>query len=200
MAFHRLVVVASLPATFPTLGRVRPNMTEQAALTRVNRGQQTLTCHDGSPLSGLLGGLAKAKQVLDLTRNKNAEDLLPQRHAGNHVAASVVTVCTGSDQLQYAVIGAPEECGARAQARPSCLFHVDTTYIFPRDKTGLTMGKPEVNPTFSQIYTRDSLGTPRGGTNKYPPYHPLVPPAQISVLTLVPPNPRVLKTGTKNRY
>ena len=36
MAFHRLVVVASLPATFPTLGRVNPNMTEQAALTRVN--------------------------------------------------------------------------------------------------------------------------------------------------------------------
>ena len=42
MAIHRFVVVASLPATFPTLGRVRPNMTEQAALTRVNLGQQTL--------------------------------------------------------------------------------------------------------------------------------------------------------------
>jgi hypothetical protein len=41
MAFHRLVVVASLPATFPTLGRGHPNMTEQAALTRVNLGQQT---------------------------------------------------------------------------------------------------------------------------------------------------------------
>jgi hypothetical protein len=41
MAIHRFVVVASLPATFPTLGRVRPNMTEQAALTRVNIGQQT---------------------------------------------------------------------------------------------------------------------------------------------------------------
>ncbi len=41
MAFHRLVVVASLPATFPTLGRVNPNMTEQAALSRVNLGQQT---------------------------------------------------------------------------------------------------------------------------------------------------------------
>ena len=38
--------------------------------------------------------------------------------------------------------------------------------------------------------TRLSLGTP----------YPLVPPAQISVLTLVPPNPRVLKIGTKNRY
>jgi hypothetical protein len=41
MAFHRLVVVASLPATFPTLGRGHPNMTEQAALTRINLGQQT---------------------------------------------------------------------------------------------------------------------------------------------------------------
>ena len=41
MAFHRFVVVASLSATFPTLGRVHPNMTEQAALTRVNVGQQT---------------------------------------------------------------------------------------------------------------------------------------------------------------
>ena len=50
------------------------------------------------------------------------------------------------------------------------------------------------------LTSRENLGTPRGGTtNKYPPY-PLVPPAQISVLTLVPPNPRVLKTGTKNRY
>ena len=117
MAFHRLVVVASLPATFPTLGRVRPNMTEQAALTRVNRGQQTLTCHDGSPLSGLVGGgLAKAKRVLDLTRNKNAEDLLPQRHARSHVAAPVVTVCAGSDHLQDAVFSVPRVCGARAHS------------------------------------------------------------------------------------
>ena len=44
------------------------------------------------------------------------------------------------------------------------------------------------------------LVPPGGGTNKSPPPYPLVPPAQISVLTLVPPNPRVLKTGTKNRY
>ncbi len=37
-----LVEKASLPATFPTLvGRVNPNMTEQAALTWVNLGQQT---------------------------------------------------------------------------------------------------------------------------------------------------------------
>jgi hypothetical protein len=43
--------------------------------------------------------LAKAKQFLDLTRNSNVnvEDLLPQRHVGSHVAASVVTVCAGSD-------------------------------------------------------------------------------------------------------
>ena len=47
MAIHRFVVVASLPATFPTLGRVRPNMTEQAALTRVNLGQQTLIIFHG---------------------------------------------------------------------------------------------------------------------------------------------------------
>ena len=43
----RLVVVASLPTTFPTLGRVRPNMTEQAALTRVILGQQTLILYHG---------------------------------------------------------------------------------------------------------------------------------------------------------
>jgi hypothetical protein len=83
MAFHRFVVVASLSATYPTLGRVRPNMTEQAALTRVNLGQQTLYyIMVGSPLSGLVGGLAKAKQFLDLTRNNNNEDLLAQRHGG----------------------------------------------------------------------------------------------------------------------
>ena len=70
MAFHRLIMVASLPATFPTLGRGHPNMTEQAALTRVNLGQQTLyeVSMGGSPLSGLVGGLAKARQVLDFTR------------------------------------------------------------------------------------------------------------------------------------
>ena len=96
MAFHRFVVVASLPATFPTLGRVRPNMTEQAALTRVNIGQQTLILyHGGLSLSGLVGGLAKAKQFLDLTRNNNGENLLAQRHGGRHVAYSVVTVCAG---------------------------------------------------------------------------------------------------------
>ena len=93
MAFHRFVVVASLPETFPTLGRVRPNMTEQAALTRVNIGQQTLILYHG--LSGLVGGLAKAKQFLDLTRNNNGENLLAQRHGGRHVAYSVVTVCAG---------------------------------------------------------------------------------------------------------
>ncbi len=45
----------------------------------------------------------------------------------------------------------------------------------------------------------ENASTPRGGTKKYPPY-PLVPPAKFSALTLVPPNPRVLKTGSKNRY
>ena len=48
-------------------------------------------------MSGLVGGLAKAKQFLDLTRNNNVEDLLTQRHVGSHVAASVVTVCAGRD-------------------------------------------------------------------------------------------------------
>ena len=73
-------------------------MTEQAALTRVNLGQQTLiVCDGGLPLSGLVGGLAKAKQFLDLTRNNYEEDLLPKRHVGSHVAASVVTVCAGMD-------------------------------------------------------------------------------------------------------
>ena len=109
MAIHRFVVVASLPATFPTLGRVRPNMTEQAALTRVNLGQQTLyevsmeVSMGGSPLSGLVGVLAKARQVLDLTRNNNAEDLLHQRRVLTWRAkiGSTSPLCV---------------CGARAQS------------------------------------------------------------------------------------
>jgi len=52
----------------------------------------------GFPLSGLVGGLAKARQVLDL---------LHQRRAGT--TASVVTVCAGGDQLQDARFGAPKE-------------------------------------------------------------------------------------------
>ena len=55
------------------------------------------------------------------------------------------------------------QCGvARARAlnrRAAFLFHVDTC-IFPRDKTGLTMGIPEVNLTFipslMQVYLRNS--------------------------------------------
>ena len=68
--------------------------------------------------------LAKAKQFLNLTRNNNDDDLLPQRHVGSHVAASVVTVCAGRDeQHQCAVIGLTsmcrnrrEVCGARASS------------------------------------------------------------------------------------
>ena len=56
-----------------------------------------------------------------------------------------------------------------------------------------------INAILLMVLTLENASTPRGGTNKYPPY-PLVPPIRISVLTLVPPNPRVLKTGTKNRY
>ena len=51
-------------------------------------------------------------------------------------------------------------CVARAlNRRAAFLFHVDLS-IFPRDKTGLTMGKPEVNPTFIpsriHVYLRNS--------------------------------------------
>ena len=65
MAFHRFVVVASLPATFPTLGRVRPNMTEQAALTRVNLGQQTLIIFPGGLSFEWAGGwVSKGEAIL----------------------------------------------------------------------------------------------------------------------------------------
>jgi hypothetical protein len=68
-------------------------MTEQAALTRVNIGQQTLLLYH--PLSGLVGGLAKAKQFLNLTRNNNGENLRDQRQGERHVACSVVVICAG---------------------------------------------------------------------------------------------------------
>ena len=46
---------------------------------------------------------------------------------------------------------ARQECVARAlNRRAASLFQVDTC-IFPRDKTGLTMGKPEVNPTNNKV-------------------------------------------------
>ena len=65
MAFHRLVVVASLPATFPTLGRGHPNMTEQAALTRVNLGQQTLIIfHGGLSFEWAGGWVSKGEAIL----------------------------------------------------------------------------------------------------------------------------------------
>ncbi len=89
IAFHRLVVVASLPATFPTLGRGHPNMTEQAALTRVNLGQQTL---DGVSVYGWLsfewagGWVSKGEASLGFDKtNKNVEDLLHSRPRGQHV-------------------------------------------------------------------------------------------------------------------
>jgi len=67
MAFHRLVVVASLPATFPTLlGRVnRASCVNPGTHRAANPYEVSM---GGSPLSGLVGGLAKARQVLDLTR------------------------------------------------------------------------------------------------------------------------------------
>ena len=46
-----------------------------------------------------MGGLAKAKQFLDLTKNNIDEDLLPQRHVVSHVAASVVSL-----QLNYSLL------------------------------------------------------------------------------------------------
>jgi hypothetical protein len=49
----------------------------------------------------------------------------------------------------------------------------------------------------------DDVASTAARENASTPY-PLVPPAKFSALTLVPPNPRVLKTGTKtgtnNRY
>jgi hypothetical protein len=61
---------------------------------------------------------------------------------GEHVAASVVTVCAGGDPLQDARFGAPKVevlsifvCVARdLNRRAASSFHVDTS-IFPRDKT-----------------------------------------------------------------
>ena len=89
-----------------------------------------------------MGGLAKARQVLDL---------LNQRRAGT--TASVVTVCAGGDQLQDARFGAPKEVLSFfvRVARAAFSFHVDTC-IFPRDKTGQTMGKPKVNFSQSTAY------------------------------------------------
>ena len=96
-----------------------------------------------SPLSGLAGGLAKAKRALDLRRNNNAEDLLPPRHAGNHVGHGLRWQRSAS----ISCVGAPRVCGARAQSAPGLIVPMDTC-IFTRDKTGLTMGKAEVNTTF----------------------------------------------------
>ena len=42
-------------------------------------------------------------------------------------------------------------CARALKRRAAFLFHVDTC-IFPRDKTGLTMGKPGVNLTFFHYY------------------------------------------------
>ena len=77
---------------------------------------------------------------------------------GVHVAASVVAVCADGDQRQNTRFGVPNVevlslfvCVARAQSArglAACFsFHEDTC-IFPRDETGLIIGKPEVNPTF----------------------------------------------------
>ena len=131
MAFHRLiVVVASLPATFPTL----PNMKEQAALTRVNLGQQTLMkCHGWLSC----GWVGKGEASLGFDKKGFASP-------ATRSITSAVTVCAGSDQLQDAMVGAPRvvvlsllfECMPRAlNRRAAFLFHVDTC-IFPRDETG----------------------------------------------------------------
>ncbi len=62
--------------------------------------------------------------------NKNVEDLLHRRPRGQYRAKH------------------ESFCVARALSRRAAFsFHVDTS-IFSRDKTVLTMGEPEVNPTF----------------------------------------------------
>jgi hypothetical protein len=134
MAFHRLIVVASLPANFPTL----PNMTEQAALTRVNLGQQTLMkCHGWLSFEWAGGWVGKGETILGFDKKGFASP-------ATRSITSVVTVCAGSDQLQDAMVGAPRvvvlsfffECMAHAlNRRAAFLFHVETC-IFPRDKTG----------------------------------------------------------------
>ncbi len=64
MAFHRFVVVAFLARSL-RLGRVRPNMTEQAALTRVNIGQQTLILyHGGLSFEWDSGRVGKGEAIL----------------------------------------------------------------------------------------------------------------------------------------
>ena len=62
---------------------------------------------------------------------------------------------------------------------------------------------PEVTGILGKGCTMTRHGktlVPPGGVLTSTPPYPLVPPEEMSVLTLVPPNPRVLKTGTKNRY
>ena len=96
--------------------------------------------------------------------------LLSDTGERSHVASSVVMVCAGRSSNQCAVTGLTSMCRKRrarsvwcahAQSarsvrartlnrRAAVLFHVDTC-IFPRDKTGLTMGKPEVNLTFIRL-------------------------------------------------
>ena len=82
--------------------------------------------------------------------NNNAEDVL---HLSSVAPWSV---------RQDTMICAPSKGVWRARAlsrRAAFSFHVDTC-IFPRDKTVLTMGKPEVNPTFIpsliHVYLRNS--------------------------------------------
>ena len=48
------------------------------------------------------------------------------------------------------------KCARALNRRAAFSFHVDTC-IFPRDKTGLTMGKPEVNLTFIPSLIHDYL-------------------------------------------
>ena len=111
-------------------------------------------------------GLAKVKQFLDLTRNNNGEDLLAQRHGGTPRGIfrdhglrwqKLTSMCRTRVSINVSEY-ARQKCVARARPvgaqcaralnrRAAFLFHVDTC-IFPRDKTGLTMGKPEVNLTF----------------------------------------------------
>ena len=80
-------------------------------------------------------------------------------------------------------------CVARALSRRAAFsFHVDTS-IFSRDKTVLTMGKPEVNPTFHWKTlvppggTNSSVGGTNSNTNgikrKYPPHLSLIPTSLI---------------------
>ena len=83
-------------------------------------------------------GKGEASLGFDET-NKNVEDSLHSRSRGAQNTGVLYLFCV-----------------ARALSRRAAFsFHVDTS-IFSRDKTVLTMGKPEFNPTFFAFHNKNA--------------------------------------------